>query len=88
MSHEKSPRHGDISFRAEANPGDHLSATWGPFGAFTGKIPCEQDSYVLHVLQLVAEHVPQDALPPMGADTPSPLLEKEAKDDSILLLLL
>lgn len=48
----------------------------------------KQDNYVLHVLQLVAEHVPQDALPPMGADTPSPLLEKEAKADSILLLLL
>jgi len=47
----------------------------------------KQDNYVLQVLQLVAEHVPQDALPPMGADTPSPLLEKEAKDDSILLLL-
>jgi len=52
------------------------------------RYPGKQDNYVLHVLQLVAEHVPQDALPPMGADTPSPLLEKEAKDDSILLLLL
>ena len=52
-------------------------------GRYLGK----QDNYVLQVLQLVAEHVPQDALPPMGADTPSPLLEKEAKDDSILLLL-
>lgn len=82
--------HGTGTYRSEPRP--TLVITYeplcGPFGTFTGKIPCKQDNYVLQVLQLVAEHVPQDALPPMGADTPSPLLEKEAKDDSILLLLL
>ena len=37
------------------------------------------------VLQLVAEHVPQDELPPIGVDGPSLLLEKDAKEENIRL---
>ncbi len=40
--------------------------------------------YVWQVLQLVEEHVPQDEPPPMEADEPSPVLEKEAKRDTTL----
>jgi len=37
--------------------------------------------------QLVAEHEPQEELPPIGLDTPSPLLEKEEKQDNTRLAL-
>jgi hypothetical protein len=33
----------------------------------------------------VAEHEPQEELPPIGADDPSLLLEKEAQAESTLL---
>jgi hypothetical protein len=40
-------------------------------------------TYGLQVLQLVAEHVAQELPPATGVDTPSALLEKEAKDENI-----
>jgi len=39
------------------------------------------------LVQLGAEHDPQDELPPIGADSPSPLLETEEKEESIRLAL-
>jgi hypothetical protein len=39
----------------------------------------------LQVAQLVAEHELQEELPPIGADVPSPLLEKDEKDENIRL---
>jgi len=35
------------------------------------------------VSQLVAAHVPQGELPPVGVDAPSLLFEKEAKEENI-----
>ncbi|MDH4299810.1 MAG: hypothetical protein OEV54_04140 [Dehalococcoidia bacterium] len=40
------------------------------------------------LVQLVAEHEPQEELPPIGADNPSPLFEKDEKEDNIRLALL
>jgi hypothetical protein len=40
---------------------------------------------VWHVPQLVAEQVPHDELPAIGADAPSLLLEKEAKEEKTRL---
>jgi len=37
------------------------------------------------VAQLVAEHVLQGELPPIGVDVPSLLLENEAKEENIRL---
>jgi hypothetical protein len=37
------------------------------------------------LVQLVAEHEPQEEFPPIGVDGPSPLLEKEAKEENIRL---
>jgi hypothetical protein len=44
--------------------------------------------YPWQVSQLVAAQVLQDELPPIGVDTPSALLEKEAKQESIRWALL
>lgn len=40
------------------------------------------------LVQLVAEHEPQEELPPIGVDSPSPLFEKDEKEDNIRLALL
>jgi len=40
------------------------------------------------LVQLVAEHEPQEELPPIGADNPSSLFEKDEKEDNIRLALL
>lgn len=45
-------------------------------------------SYVWQVAQLVAEHEPQEELPPIGLDGPSLFLEKQAKEDNIRSALL
>jgi len=42
-------------------------------------------SYIWQVSQLVAEQELQEELPPIGADGPSLLLEKEAKAENIRL---
>jgi hypothetical protein len=39
------------------------------------------------LVQLVAEHELQEELPPIGVDAPSPLLEKEEKQENIRLAL-
>ena len=39
------------------------------------------------LVQLVAEHELQEELPPIGADVPSLLLEKEEKEENIRLTL-
>jgi len=44
--------------------------------------------YPWQVSQLIAEHVLQGEPPPIGVDTPSALLEKEAKEESIRWALL
>jgi hypothetical protein len=41
--------------------------------------------YMWQLVQLVAEHEPQEELPPIGADAPSLLLEKEEKEENIRL---
>ena len=46
-----------------------------------------QGSYMWQLVQPVAEHELQDELPPIGADSPSPLLETEEKEESIRLAL-
>jgi hypothetical protein len=43
--------------------------------------------YMWQLVQFEAEHEPQDGLPPMGVDSPSPLLEKDEKEENILLAL-
>jgi len=47
-----------------------------------------QESYISQVAQLVAEHELQEELPPIGLDTPSVFLEKEAKEENIRSALL
>jgi hypothetical protein len=42
-------------------------------------------SYIWQVPQLVAEHEPQEELPPIGEGSPSPLLEKDAQAENIRL---
>jgi len=42
-------------------------------------------SYVWQVPQLVAEHAPQEEVPPIGADSPSLSLVKEAQAENTLL---
>jgi len=42
-------------------------------------------SYIWQLEQLAAEHELQEELPPIGVDGPSPLLEKEAKEENIRL---
>jgi len=37
------------------------------------------------LVQLGAEHEPQEELPPIGVDVPSLLLEKEAQDENTRL---
>jgi len=37
------------------------------------------------LVQLEAEHEPQEELPPIGADVPSLLLEKEAQEENTRL---
>jgi len=44
--------------------------------------------YIWQASQAVAEHVPQEELPPMGVDDPSLFLEKDAKHENIRLLAL
>jgi hypothetical protein len=39
------------------------------------------------LVQLAAEHELQEEFPPTGVDTPSPLLEKEEKEENIRLAL-
>jgi hypothetical protein len=41
--------------------------------------------YIWQVSQLVAEQELQEELPPIGADDPSPSLEKEAQGENIRL---
>ena len=43
--------------------------------------------YTWQLEQLVEEQEPQEEVPPIGADDPSPLLEKEEKEDSTRLAL-
>ena len=42
-------------------------------------------SYVWQLVQLVAEHEPQEELPPIGLEVPSLLLEKEAQEENTRL---
>jgi hypothetical protein len=44
-------------------------------------------SYIWQLEQLVAEHELQEEDPPIGVDGPSPLLEKEEKEENIRLAL-
>ena len=43
--------------------------------------------YIWQLEQLVAEHEPQEELPPIGVDAPSPLLEKDEKQENTRLAL-
>jgi len=47
-----------------------------------------QESYIWQASQLVAEHELQEKVPPIGLDTPSVFLEKEAKEENIRSALL
>jgi hypothetical protein len=44
-------------------------------------------SYIWQLEQLVAEHELQEEVPPIGVDGPSPLLEKDEKEENIRLAL-
>jgi len=52
---------------------------------FFAKSPAFDRHYPLQSAQLMAEHVLQEAPPPIGADAPPVPLEKEAKGENIRL---
>lgn len=66
---------------------DHVRACL-PVKSGSASTRAIRESYGLQVPQLVAEHVPQEEPSPTRVDAPSPLLEKEAKEENIRLALL